>query len=83
VSRAIDTSAVGHVAADLMEQVADQFGEDAAVETVAVIVEVRHPDEQEGQSTTITCSCSDQRAWVHSGLLRFAAELVERHASSP
>lgn len=76
----IDTRVVGHVAADLMEQVSEQFGDEATVETVAVVVEVRHPDQPSGAATTITCSCSDHRAWAQSGLLRFAAGLVDRQA---
>lgn len=78
----IDTRMVGHVAADLMEQVAEQFGEEAAVETVSVVVEVRHADEASDQATTISCACSDPRAWVQAGLLHFAANLVERQATS-
>jgi hypothetical protein len=78
----IDTRMVGHVAADLMEPVSGRFGEDARVETVAVVVEVRHPDDESGEATTITCGCSEPRAWAQSGLLRFAARLVERQALS-
>ena len=81
MTQSIDTTMVGHVAADLMEQVSERFGEDATVDTVAVVVEVRHPD-GDSEATTITCGCSDHRAWAQSGLLRFAAELVE-HQSMP
>jgi hypothetical protein len=79
VTQGIDTSMVGHVAADLMDQVSERFGEDATVETVAVVVEVRHPD-GDTEATTITCGCSDERAWAQSGLLRFAAGLVENQS---
>ena len=78
----IDTSLVGHVAAELMERVAQQFGEDAEVETVAVVAEVRHRDDDDAEATTITCSSSDSRAWVQAGLLSFASRLVERQAMS-
>jgi hypothetical protein len=79
MTQGIDTSMVGHVAADLMEQVAERFGEDATVETVAVVAEVHHSDGEE-EATTITCGCSDHRAWAQSGLLRFAARLVDHQA---
>ena len=79
----IDTRMVGHVAADLMEQVAEQFGEEATVETVAMVVAVRHADDATEEATTISCACSDPRAWVQVGLLHFAANLVERQATSP
>ena len=79
----IDTQKVGRLAAELMEQISGQFGDEAAVETVALVVEVRHQGEDGGGSTTITCRCSDDRAWIQSGLLRFGAELVERQALSP
>jgi hypothetical protein len=75
----IDTSLVGHVAAELMDQVSEQFGDNAAVETVAVVVEVRHFDGEQ-DATTITCVSSEPRAWAQSGLLSFAARLVERQA---
>lgn len=78
----IDTSLVGHVAAELMERVAQQFGEDAEIETVAVVAEVRHRDDDDAEATTITCSSSDSRAWVQAGLLAFASRLVERQAMS-
>jgi hypothetical protein len=82
MSEGADTRIVGHVAADLMEVVSGEFGDDATVEAVAIVVEVRHLDERAGEMTTITCSSSDHRAWAQSGLLRFAAELVERRALS-
>ena len=74
----IDTSLVGHVAAELIERVGQQFGEDAELETVAVVAEVRHRDDDDADATTITCSSSDSRAWVQAGLLSFASKLVER-----
>ncbi|MBM3667128.1 MAG: hypothetical protein FJW90_06540 [Actinobacteria bacterium] len=77
MTQEIDTTLVGHVAADLMERISDQFGEEATVETVAMVIEVRHSDGEEREATTITCSCSDPRAWAQAGLLRFAAGLVE------
>jgi hypothetical protein len=76
----IDTSKLGHVAADLMDRVGRQFGPDASVGTVAIVVEVSHPDDDAAEATTITCACSDHRAWAQSGLLSFAANLVERQA---
>ena len=82
VNGEIDTQVVGQLAAGLMDQVSSQFGDDATVETVALVVEVRHPDD-DGEATTITCRCSDERAWVHSALLRVGAQLVEREALSP
>ena len=78
----VDTSLVGHVAADLMDVVAEKFGQDASVETVAIVVEVKHPDEEHGEATTVTCKCSDPRAWAQAGLLGFASALVERQATS-
>ncbi len=80
MSGAIDTTLVGQVAAELMEQVSEQFGDEASVHTVAVVVDVHHPEGEEGDSTTITCACSDPRAWAQAGLLDFAARLVERQA---
>lgn len=78
----IDTTRVGHLAAELMEGVENQFGPEASVETVAIVVEVRHPGDDAGDATTITCACSDERAWAQSGLLRFAADLVDHQAMS-
>jgi hypothetical protein len=72
----IDTSVVGQLAAETMESVEQQFGENAEIGTVAMVVEVRHLDEEGDQATTITCTSNDRRPWAQYGLLQFAANLV-------
>jgi hypothetical protein len=72
----IDTSVVGRLAAETMETVEQQFGEEAEVGAVAMVVEVRHVDENGDEVTAITCTSSDRRSWVQYGLLKFAAKLV-------
>jgi hypothetical protein len=42
MTQRVDTSLVGHVAADLMDVVAEQFGEEASVETVAIVIDEAH-----------------------------------------
>ena len=72
----IDTSIVGQLAAETMESVEQQFGENAEIGTVAMVVEVRHLDEEGDEATTITCTSNDRRPWAQYGLLRFAAKLI-------
>jgi hypothetical protein len=79
----IDVSEVGRLAAETMESVERQFGGDAEIGAVAMVVEVRHPDEEGDEATTITCCSNDRRSWVQYGLLRFAAQLVGSTAQGP
>jgi len=86
----MDTTEVGTVTAQLMESLAEEFGEDAEVGVVAVLVEITEPvspeewEESEGReptpedeplaATTLRWRCSDGRNWVQRGLFRAASE---------
>jgi hypothetical protein len=77
-----DTSQVGVLAADLMEQLAEQYeDEDIEIGTVAVVVEISKPDEGgETGWTAVQYRCSDWRAWVQTGFFHAALRAVESSA---
>ena len=86
----MDTTEVGQTTAKLMESLAEEFGDDAQVGIVAVVVEVTEPisaedwEEAEGrpptpddeplEATSLRWRCSDGRNWVQRGLFRAVAE---------
>lgn len=72
----IDTTSVGQMAAGLMETIETEFGENARVGTVALVVEIEHIDDEGDAATSITCACSDRRGWVQHGLLTSAAAML-------
>jgi hypothetical protein len=73
----MDTTKVGRVAADLMESMAQRYGEEEVeVGEVLVVVELSHPPGAETdfeESTQVVYRCSDSRGWVQRGLLEEAA----------
>lgn len=73
----IDTSAVGTIAAEMMDQIAERYGADAHIDTVAIIVEVDMPD-TEGRPgwTAVDYRCSDTRRWVQLGFFEAAKRAV-------
>jgi hypothetical protein len=69
----IDQSALGVVAAELMDLLADTYGEDATIERVAIIVAVDHGD-QESVHYKFT---SGTKHYAAKGLLRDVLEHME------
>ena len=67
----LDTTAVGHLAAQLMDRLTEEYGEDAEIGTVAVVVEV-----EMGNATAITYRCTDARRWIQVGLFGAAQRAV-------
>jgi hypothetical protein len=67
---ALDTSALGQLAAELMESIEGDYPE-ARLGVVAVVVEL-----DEGGATSIVYRCSDARRWVQAGLFAAAGRAV-------
>jgi hypothetical protein len=66
----IDSTKVGVVTAELMDYLAESYGDDeVGVGTVMVLVEVTGTDEDGDDWTAIQSRCSDPRAWVQNGML--------------
>lgn len=75
----MDISAVGVVAAELMESLADEYdGDEVQVGTVAVVVELDLPADEgeELGSTEIRYRCTDGRRWIQAGLFDQARRTV-------
>jgi hypothetical protein len=70
---AIDQAQVGHLAAQLMQQLEDQYGEDATLEHVALIVAVAHDGDKLTVHTKVAPECPP---WTQRGLLEYAARHV-------
>lgn len=65
-----DTSEIGKLAADVMDAVQQEYGPDAQVGAIGIVVEV-FP--REGQ-TVIRTDCSAAQAWIQAGLFDAARE---------
>ena len=76
----MDLSAVGLLAAELMERISDEYdGQDVEVGTVAVVVELDIPpsgDNDGNGASEVTYRCNDGRRWVQAGLLEQAKRAV-------
>ncbi len=70
---AIDQAQVGRLAAQLMQELEDQYGEDAQLERVALIVAVAHGEDKLTVHTKFTPDCPP---WTQRGLLEYAARHV-------
>ncbi len=70
---AIDQAQVGQLAALLMQELEDQYGEDATLERVALIVAVAHDEDTLTVHTKFT---PDSPPWTQRGLLEYAARHV-------
>lgn len=69
---AIDHAQVGRVAAELMQELEERYGEEATLDRVALIVAVDHED-----SMTVHTKFAPQTPpWVQRGLLEYAARHV-------
>jgi hypothetical protein len=74
----VDTSRVGLLAAELMESIAEEHGDDVELGVVAVVVEIDIPpstDEEYG-ATLIEMRCSDKRRWIQAGLFERAKAIA-------
>ena len=71
---AIDQAAIGQVAAELMEELGDSYGEDARIDTVAIAVTVTHS----GDSATNIHSKFTENTPVHVaiGLMEFVSRAM-------
>jgi hypothetical protein len=71
---AIDQAAVGTVAAELMEELAESYGEDATIDTVAVVVSVTHAG---GAATNVHSKVSESTpVHVAIGLLEYVSRAL-------
>jgi len=85
----MDTSKVGHIAAELMEEIADRYdGAPVVVGEITLIVEVKadpNADESdfvgdfEDFAAVIEDSSTDDRIWVQMGLLVAVMEGKKQH----
>lgn len=64
----MDTSKLGVVAAQLMDQLAEEAEDNECIGDVMVLAEIRGNDD-EGPYTFISWRCSDEREWVQRGML--------------
>jgi hypothetical protein len=71
----MDVSSVGSVAADLMDMVTDEYGDDVEVGIVAVVVELNSED-----WTAVRYRCNDGRRWIQAGLFEQARRGVHESA---
>jgi hypothetical protein len=69
---------VGEIAAELMEELAEDFGDDATLGVVMVVAEVEDATDPDDPTTTITLRCSDGREWIQTGFLESATREVRR-----
>lgn len=69
----LELDAVGRTAAELMDELAEQHGDEpnAVVDAVAIIVAV-----SSDEGSTIRYRCSDRRQWVQRALIAEALELA-------
>jgi hypothetical protein len=70
---ALDLTRLGELAAELMEALEDEHGEEARLGVVAVVVEVTGADDE---WTAVQYRCSDPRRWIQSGLFAAAGRAV-------
>ena len=68
----METAALGTFVAQLMEQIENQFDDDAQIRTVAVVVEV-----DTGDATHFRVACDDDRPWVQMEFLGQARDTLE------
>lgn len=67
----METRELGVLVAELMETLAEEYGEDAKAGVLAVIVEI-----DLGEATQIVYRCSDNRRWIHDALFQAARRAV-------
>lgn len=79
----MDTSPLGRLTAQMMEQLEAAYGDSHSLRTVAIIAECDSPTDGK-----IIVGCSDDRPWVWEAFLHEALGTVERrrdalHDSNP
>lgn len=68
----MDLNDIAVYAAQVIEDMAGQFGEDAVVRGIMVVLDVEHND-----STVTVVSCDDDRQWIQLAFLEEAQATVE------
>jgi hypothetical protein len=63
---------MGQFVADFMDQINEDFGDEAVIRTFAVVAEVDHDE-----STTLLVNCDDDRAWVQVEFLNQALDALQ------
>ena len=63
----MDVSEVGVLAASLMDSIAEEYGDDCEIGTVAVVVEINHD-----RWSAVRYRCNDGRRWVQAGFFEQA-----------
>ncbi len=71
----IDQAAIGIVAAELMEELAETYGDDASIERVALIVAIERGD----QSTVHYKFSGGTHVYVAKGLLSHVRDNLDAH----
>ena len=69
-----DTQAIGILASHAMEEVAERFGDDATLLTVALVIEVESAD----GSTDTLVTATDDRLWVQAAFLKEGVHALDR-----
>lgn len=77
MSGEIDTGPLGILCAKVMDEVASEFGEDATVRTIALVVEVDRAD-----STWMLVRSTDDRLWVQRALLDEGIAFIDKHVGA-
>ena len=72
----MDTTELGNIAAEMMEALAEDFGDGAELGVVMVVAEVVDDTDPDDQLNTIVGRCSDGREWVQTGLLQTATRTI-------
>lgn len=67
---------IGNLAARLMESVAEEFGDEAQINTVAIVAEIDAPTH-----TTFRVICNDDRIWMQRAFLAQARDCLEDWAA--
>lgn len=81
----LDVTPLGELAAEVMERIEREYGDEATVGICAVVVEVDVPsdDPEDPGFTEILYRCTDQRRWVQAGLFDAAKRAVFYSATHP
>jgi len=69
----IDPKALGELAAEFMDALERDFGQDATLGTVAIVAEIDIADDDGPGYCVIRYRCSDRRRWIQAGFFQAAS----------
>ncbi len=74
---AIDTTKLGKLAAEMMDRIADEYGDKVEeIGVCAVVVEIDVEEEEGDGYTEVLYRCTDGRRWIQKGLFDAARRAV-------